>query len=409
MKRIAYTALHNLMLLSERPAAWSPWLLLPWSLLLAASAGWLWARVAGSHWGWASAALLLALAVADWGLLLALPRIGFSFGPGQPPFLALSLVRWFILLLAAVLVGARPAVPWAAQAALQLFGWLLWAQGSLVEPFRLQVSRLEIVTPHLNTAGRPFRVVQLSDLHVERLTPRDRALPGLVAGLAPDLVALTGDFLNTSYNDDPRAVADLQALLGQIDPPHGRYAILGTRDVDLPAVLRPALGAAGIPLLEDEARELLVDGHHLWIMGLNCTRDLAADAARLRQLMAQAPPGAFTLLLYHTPDLMPHAAELGVDLYLAGHTHGGQWRLPGFGAILTSSRYGKRYEAGHYYEGQTHLYVSRGLGLEGFGTPRARFFCRPEVVVVDLLPGTGSLPPPRGQEPPALSGTRKGA
>jgi hypothetical protein len=81
---------------------------------------------------------------------------------------------------------------------------------------------------------------------------------------------------------------------------------------------------------------------------------------------------------------MPAAATLGVDLYLAGHTHGGQWRLPGFGAILTSSRHWKRYEAGSYREDKTHLYVSRGIGMEGFGAPRARLFCPPEVVVIDL-------------------------
>jgi predicted MPP superfamily phosphohydrolase len=81
---------------------------------------------------------------------------------------------------------------------------------------------------------------------------------------------------------------------------------------------------------------------------------------------------------------MPQAAALGVDLYLAGHTHGGQWRLPLFGAILTSSKFWKRYEAGAYQEGSTHLYVSRGIGLEGFGTPRARFFCPPEVVLISL-------------------------
>ncbi|MGD2205506.1 MAG: metallophosphoesterase, partial [Anaerolineae bacterium] len=63
----------------------------------------------------------------------------------------------------------------------------------------------------------------------------------------------------------------------------------------------------------------------------------------------------------------------------------GQWRVPGFGAILTSSRYWKRYEAGHYVENRTHLYVSRGLGMEGFGAPRARFFCPPEVLSIKLM------------------------
>jgi len=171
--------------------------------------------------------------------------------------------------------------------------------------------------------------------------------------------------------------------------------------VDHPHLLRPVLEAAGITVLEDRAAEVRTGRYHLWVMGVTCTHDRAADADRLRRLLAEAPPGALTLLLYHTPDLMPQAAALGVDLYLAGHTHGGQWRLPGFGAIVTSSRYGKRYEAGHYQEGNTHLYVSRGLGLEGFGTPRARFFCRPELVVVDLLGRAGADSTPRLRGPRA--------
>ena len=178
--------------------------------------------------------------------------------------------------------------------------------------------------------------------------------------------------------------------MAQFHAPGGLYAVWGTAEVDHPEFLRPALEELGIVVLEDRAVEVAAGEHRLWLMGVSCTRDLNADGARLRRLLADAPPGAFTALLYHTPDLMPQAAALGVDLYLAGHTHGGQWRLPGFGAILTSSRYWKRYEAGHYREGRTHLYVSRGLGLEGFGTPRARLFSPPEVVAVTLR-GTGRV------------------
>ena len=87
---------------------------------------------------------------------------------------------------------------------------------------------------------------------------------------------------------------------------------------------------------------------------------------------------------------MPDAVETGVDLYLAGHTHGGQLRLPLFGALVTSSDFWKRYEAGRYREGQTTLYVSRGLGMEGLGAPRARFLAPPEIVVWDLHPGQSS-------------------
>jgi predicted MPP superfamily phosphohydrolase len=90
------------------------------------------------------------------------------------------------------------------------------------------------------------------------------------------------------------------------------------------------------------------------------------------------------VLLYHAPDLMPEAADYGLDLYLCGHTHGGQVRLPIFGAILTSSQYGKKYEMGLYESGRTHMYVSRGVGLEGLSAPRIRFLAPPEITLVTL-------------------------
>jgi hypothetical protein len=76
--------------------------------------------------------------------------------------------------------------------------------------------------------------------------------------------------------------------------------------------------------------------------------------------------------------------ELGVDLYFCGHTHGGQIRLPLLGALITSSELGKRYEMGRYKEKGTTLYVSRGLGMEGLGAPRARFLSPPEVILWNL-------------------------
>jgi predicted MPP superfamily phosphohydrolase len=243
---------------------------------------------------------------------------------------------------------------------------------------------LQIASRKLSNPGTPLHILQLSDLHVERLTRRERALSAHVAELKPDLIALTGDFLSTSYNQDARALADLRTFLAQLEAPGGIYAIWGTAEVDRPEFLRPLLDELHIVVLDNEAADVSIRGHHIWLMGISCTRDLATDAAVLGKLTASAPNGAFTLLLYHLPDLMPAARDLNVDLFLAGHTHGGQWRVPGFGALLTSSRFWKRYEGGHYYENGTHLYVSRGIGMEGFGAPRARLFCPPEVVWIRL-------------------------
>jgi predicted MPP superfamily phosphohydrolase len=385
VKWLGRDPLYTVLLLTKKPAEWPGWLVASIPLVLASLGGLLWARVAGDPaWGWAVALGLLALALLDAVVLALLPRLGISYGPVQPPLLGLVLLRWLLTLLAALPAAGFPQSALAVLAFVQLLLIGLMLYGTLVEPFRLEVTHLSLHSSKLANPAPPLCLVQLSDLHIERLTRRDRALPGLVNDLAPDVVALTGDFLNQSYNDDPEALADLRTLLSQIQTSAGMYAIWGTEELDLPEVLRPLLTDLGVVVLEDEAVLVPVGEHRLWVMGVSCTRNLVTDGFQLHTLMEAAPPGAFTLLLYHTPDLMPQAAALGVDLYLAGHTHGGQWRLPGFGAIITSSHYRKRYEAGHYQQASTHLYVSRGLGMEGFGAPRARLFCRPELVSISV-------------------------
>jgi predicted MPP superfamily phosphohydrolase len=88
-------------------------------------------------------------------------------------------------------------------------------------------------------------------------------------------------------------------------------------------------------------------------------------------------------VLYHYPDLIDRLASKQVDLLLAGHTHGGQIALPFFGAIVTLSKGWKRYERGLYRVGESYLYVNRGLGTD---LPAIRFFARPEIAVIDLIP-----------------------
>ena len=110
---------------------------------------------------------------------------------------------------------------------------------------------------------------------------------------------------------------------------------------------------------------------------------------QLRELQVNAeaagvPDDALTVLLYHSPDLALHAAERRVDLYLGGHTHGGQIRLPLYGAVVTGSRYGRRYVSGLFHEDDMTMIISRGLGFEGGAAPRARFLCRPQIVSLTL-------------------------
>jgi predicted MPP superfamily phosphohydrolase len=241
-------------------------------------------------------------------------------------------------------------------------------------------------------AAPPLRLLHLSDLHVERLTQREAHLLKLIEQARPDLIVITGDYLNLSYVDDPTARAEVRQLLAKITAPYGVYATLGSPPVD-PRDTTPSLfDGLNIRLLRDEVAVLrLPNGRVLSLLGLDCEHDLDSDAAVLHRLLALAPADSLKILLYHSPELMPLVQQHPVDLYLCGHTHGGQIRLPWYGAILTSSVTGKRYEMGPYLEQNTTLYISRGIGLEGLSAPRMRLLCPPEIILFSLS-GNGDKP-----------------
>jgi hypothetical protein len=205
-----------------------------------------------------------------------------------------------------------------------------------------------------------------------------------VERLQPDLILMTGDYLNLSYVADPTARQAARAALRELRAPYGVYAVPGTPIVDTDDAMEALFAHLdNITVLHDEVAQLDLGGQPLYLLGV-ANLGLERDRQSLRALAAQLPPDAPTILMYHTPDLIETASELDIDLYLAGHTHGGQIRLPWFGALFTSSIYGKRYESGLYQVGSTQLYVSRGVGMEGWVAPRVRFLCPPEIVELTL-------------------------
>lgn len=357
--------------------------------ILAALAGLVWWQAsAASRAGWIAGAAFLAFVAADWLLLWLLPRKQISYGPIEPPLLALAALRWALALMGAGLVAwtaLSPGAGLALLAAAYAGVSALSVYGVIVEPRRLTVTEVTLTSPKLAANAPPVRVLQMGDFHIERLTRRERDLLARVAALAPDLILLTGDYLNLSFVHDEVALAEARQFLRQLRVPFGVYAVTGSPPVDPPSVAEALFdGLDNVRWLRDEHVALNVRGQRLYVAGVTCRHVLDVDADRLQAVLADIPPQAFTVVLYHSPDLMPEMVEFSVDLYLAGHTHGGQIRLPFFGALVTSSEYGKRYEMGLYREGETHLYVARGLGMEGKGAPRARFLCPPEIVLWTL-------------------------
>ncbi len=234
------------------------------------------------------------------------------------------------------------------------------------------------------------RIAQVSDIHMERRTHRDSAVVAALRTARPDLIVLTGDFVNIDYYDVPayEALRTLMGEIGALAPPLGVYACLG--NVDGPEITAILLAGTGVQLLDDTAVTLPWAGQRLQILGARTTRghrwevDLPHFAAALAVAAGQGPAD-LRVLLYHTPDLVPQAGAAGIDLYFCGHTHGGQIRLPFIGALRTGSRFGRRYVMGlQRLSNGGYIHTSRGAGFEGMALPRVRVLCPPEVALFDV-------------------------
>jgi predicted MPP superfamily phosphohydrolase len=245
--------------------------------------------------------------------------------------------------------------------------------GHFIEPNRIEVNAMTIHTPKLKTAG--FRIVQISDLHCDWKIRNEEKMVRIINDLAPDIVVATGDYLNHTLG-----LPHLRDSLKRLEAPLGKFAVMGNVDAHYAAHLN-LLDGTGFRRLDWEEAVVTKDADSIGIWGMDFGR-FYVSIDPLKAL----PKDRFNIFLFHTPDLIEDVSGSGVDLYLCGHTHGGQVCLPWYGALITFSRFGKKYESGLYRVGETTLYVNRGLGLEPRPAPQVRFLARPEIAVFDILP-----------------------
>jgi uncharacterized protein len=324
--------------------------------------------------------------LGDLYLLARLPRLGLSFGPVKPPFFMLAILRLLPFPLALAMIAASTA-SWqrigvvSAMAAFHvIFLWMVY-QGMYIEPFHLTTSEVDIEEAPVFFPGRSLRILQLSDLHIEHITIREKQIMEAANRLAPDMIVMTGDYINKSFIDDPAALLEARQWLTQLHAPYGVYAVNG--NWDSPELMRTIFdGLENIQVLDDEVAPISFPNGTLYLLGAsvaeNDRRSMSLDG-----LMAKVPPDGYTLLLYHYPDRADIAADHGVDVFLAGDTHGGQVRLPWLGSIA-APRWRNPFILGRYQVGETSLYVSRGLGMQGGIWPRLRYNCPPELVLINL-------------------------
>jgi hypothetical protein len=265
------------------------------------------------------------------------------------------------------------------------------AYGYFVEPYRLKTTHVKLTSTKLPGLSRPVRIVHISDLHCEAREHLEGALPGVIRKLNPDVIVFTGDALNSS-----RGAANFRMCMKRLVQIAPVLAVGGNLDIPWPPHTNLYEGT-GVRLLEADAAEITLAPARLRFIGASPGRWHA-----LQRVAEELDPNVFNVLLYHYPDVVDAAANKRIDLYLAGHTHGGQVALPGYGALVTLSKFGKTYEAGLYRVGRMWLYVNRGIGMEGGIAPRVRFCARPEVTLIEISPAeTESQKPPTITSAPA--------
>lgn len=245
--------------------------------------------------------------------------------------------------------------------------------------------RSETLTMASGQAGRTVRIVQISDLHLEEFDDYFRKVGELIAAQAPDLIVLTGDYLEEERNI--RAVLE---FLRTLKAPHGVFAVQGNWEYWSRLEgenLRRHFAGAGVRLLINERADLEVGGQRLSLLGL----DYPSASDHLRRLQEQADPARFNLLLSHVPAFAHELLERHVGLILCGHTHGGQVRLPLLPPLYLP-RFSGRFVAGLYRVGRfdTPLYVNRGIGTSVLPV---RLACRPEITVIELTPKSVTINP----------------
>jgi predicted MPP superfamily phosphohydrolase len=240
---------------------------------------------------------------------------------------------------------------------------------TLIEPFRIQVTHYQLHGP----VNAPLKIAHLSDIHTHGFGRRERRLVEILRAENPDVILITGDTLG-----EMNLYAPAQNLYRQMHASLGVWVVRGNFENTYrisPRRERALYDDAGVNLQVNANHQLRPD---VWVAGVD---DPATGDAKLDAALSGIPAGVFSILLFHSPAFFDLAAGRA-SLCLAGHTHGGQVRLPFLKPMWLPKGVG-RYLDGWYEQQGSKMYVSRGLGMSKLPI---RFLCRPEVTFITVEP-----------------------
>ena len=263
------------------------------------------------------------------------------------------------------------------------FGSILW--GYLVGQRRVHVERVDLPIRNLPVRLAGLRIAHITDLHIgpQLRAPQLRGFMQRVNELEPDLIVITGDMFDFNPTFIEEGCRELAALRAR----YGVYAVLGNHDVYTGAelVAQGIERLTSIRLLRDSWAQLRVEGTSLCLAGIDDPAegwtDRETESPDIERLAKQIPNELTSLLLIHRPSFFRQAARLGFPVCLAGHTHGGQISFPG-AQHHNPSRLIAHWTRGLFQDGDSLLYVNRGLGVAG---PPIRLNCPREIALLRLV------------------------
>ncbi len=308
--------------------------------------------------------LLFFFSVTDSLLIVFLPRLKISFGSFKSQVVLLLVLRALFIW-----------ISFPINLIFQILGSILVFYGFIIEPSHIKITTTYHNLPEISSQ---FNFLHISDIHLEQLGVREEKLLRIVENRKPDFILYTGDFLNLSNIRDSKAINNIIEIFNKIHSISPVYYVSGSPAVDVEDTIKIIEHNLNPTRLNNSNIFVKLGCNDINIIGITCTQQPHLDIQQLPPLMRES---YINVLLYHSPDLVYELeAEDQIDLMLSGHTHGGQVRLPLFGAIFTGSLYGRKLQNGLYQIHDTLLYISRGIGLEGLGAPRVRFLCSPEII-----------------------------
>lgn len=244
-----------------------------------------------------------------------------------------------------------------------------------IEPYDIEVTHTVVMA----LVNAPLKIAELTDLHTTKFGRLERKLVVLLDEEKPDVIVITGDTLGR--DSDYR---DIRPLLRQLHAPLGVWLVRGNWERNgIPRNEHRFYASVGVNLLLNEAKPIRDD---VWLVGVD---DVMTGNPDIDIALKAVPPNVYPIALFHEPGYFDRVAGK-VPLALAGHTHGGQVRIP-FVPVFWLPRGSDGFLEGWFAEKNSRMYVSRGIGTSNLPV---RFLCRPELAIITLEPS--ATPPQPG-------------